>query len=187
MRHRAAAAPRVPPRSRCSIRSIASRASASSGRILLACSHSMRCAGDALPHVAGMRREAPHRARTPRPRTESRTDTCRSRSLPAASGVPRAASRRDRQLAARRGEDQIEERRDTQVQRRAQHRRDVRWMCALLNSRSTPSEKLSMPKPSTRKPARRMAASRSTLIASMRLVLMNCKPARNAARPAWPR
>ncbi len=32
-----------------------------------------------------------------------------------------------------------------------------RWICALLNSSSTLREKFSMPKPSTRKPARRMA------------------------------
>ena len=50
-----------------------------------------------------------------------------------------------------------------------------RWICALLNSSSTRCEKLSMPKPSTRKPARRIAVRRSWDIASMRLVLMNCR------------
>jgi branched-chain amino acid transport system ATP-binding protein/neutral amino acid transport system ATP-binding protein len=52
-----------------------------------------------------------------------------------------------------------------------------RWMRALLNSRRIAGAKLSMPKPSTRKPASRIAASRSRFIESMRLVEMNWRPA----------
>ena len=85
---------RASPRSAARCAGSPSRTTGSIGRIFAGWSHATVVPATRRRAYAVMRQQLSDRARTRLPRTESRTDTCRSRIPAAASDTPRAAFRR---------------------------------------------------------------------------------------------